>query len=66
MPWTETCAMDQRVCFVSACLRQEEPMSSLCRRYGISRKTGYKWLGRYHEHGAAGLQARSSAPLQVR
>ncbi len=66
MPWTETYAMDERVCFVSACLRQEEPMSSLCRRYGISRKTGYKWLGRYHEHGAVGLQARSSAPLQVR
>ena len=61
MPWTETCAMDERVWFVSACLRQEEPMSSLCRRYGISRKTGYKWLGRYQEHGAAGPQQRTAA-----
>jgi CBS domain-containing protein/transposase InsO family protein len=58
--------MDERLCFVSAWLRQEEPMSSLCRRYGVSRKTGYKWLDRYEKGGAAGLQVRSSAPRQRR
>ena len=29
-------------------------MTALCEDYGISRKTGYKWLGRYREHGPEG------------
>ena len=63
MSWTELSAMDSRLCFVSACLRFEAPISSLCLRHGISRKTGYKWLERYKQLGAAGLMDRSSAPL---
>ena len=39
-------------------------MTGLCREYGISRKTGYKWLGRYLSEGAAGLRERSHAPLR--
>ena len=39
-------------------------MTVLCHEYGISRKTGYKWLGRYHREGAAGLRDRSHAPLR--
>jgi transposase InsO family protein len=54
--------MDSRLCFVASCLRSEAPISSLCARHGISRKTGYKWLARYEALGAAGLQDRSSAP----
>jgi transposase len=42
---------------------QEEPMAALCRRFGISRRVGYKWLGRYREAGVAGLEDRSRAPL---
>ena len=45
MPWTERNLMDDRLCFIVACLRDEEPMSGLCARFGISRKTGHKWLG---------------------
>ena len=63
MPWLDVSAMDLRLCFVAACLRAEAPMSSLCLRHGISRKTGYKWLERYKMLGAAGLEARSSAPV---
>jgi putative transposase len=63
MPWLEEQVMDLRLCFVSACIRKEAPMTTLCARYGISRKTGYKWLGRYQEAGACGLGDRSSAPL---
>jgi transposase InsO family protein len=37
-------------------------MAVLCRRYEISRKTGYKWLERYRADGPLGLQARSRAP----
>lgn len=65
MPFTETSVMHERVCFVVACLRGEEPMALLCARYGISRKTGYKWLRRYQEAGAAGLADRSRAPRTV-
>lgn len=34
----------------------------LCRRFGITPKTGYKWLTRYRESGEAGLVDRSRAP----
>jgi transposase InsO family protein len=37
-------------------------MTELCERFGISRKTGYKWLSRYREEGVEGLQDRSRAP----
>ena len=36
-------------------------MISLCLRFEISRKTGYKWLSRYRDFGAAGLVYLSSA-----
>ena len=36
--------------------------SQLCQRFGISRKTGYKWLQRYQQTGAAGLADRSRRP----
>lgn len=62
MSWTEVTAMDQRLCFIGSCLRGEAPMTVLCARHGISRKTGYKWLERYRTEGAAGLVDRSSAP----
>jgi putative transposase len=61
MPWTEKSVMNRRLCFIASCLRDDEPMSDLCRRFGVSRKTGYKWLGRYHAGGAAGLEDLSSA-----
>jgi transposase InsO family protein len=36
--------------------------SELCRRFGISRDKGYKWLGRYEAEGRAGLADRSRRP----
>ena len=62
MPWKETCPMDEKLSFVAACLRGDLPMVVLCEEYGISRKTGYKWLGRYREFGPEGLMERSRAP----
>jgi transposase InsO family protein len=38
------------------------PVRELCRIYGISRKTGYKWRDRFVEQGQSGLQDRSRAP----
>ena len=63
MPWPRTSVMDSRTMFTGAWLRGEEPVSQLCERYGISRKTGYKWIERYQEAGIAGLGERSSARL---
>jgi putative transposase len=63
MPWAEQRVMNHRLSFIAACLRQEEAMSQLCLRHGISRKTGYKWLARYQETGVLGLEELSSAPL---
>ncbi|MEW5874513.1 MAG: IS481 family transposase [Candidatus Zixiibacteriota bacterium] len=53
--------LDERVRFVAACLEGEFPMSVLCARFGISRKTGYKWLSRYEANRLEGLQDRSRA-----
>ena len=47
MPWTEARIMDARLKFVSEVLEGIYNMAELCRAYGISRKTGYKWLDRY-------------------
>jgi transposase InsO family protein len=51
MPWKETDVMSQRIEFVVRALREESTISGLCREYGVSRKTGHKWLRRYHEVG---------------
>lgn len=64
MPWRETCIMDERLCFIADCLEGGEPMTVLCEAYGISRKTGYKWLSRYRAEGPEGLRERSRAPLR--
>jgi transposase len=62
MGWKETCAVDERMRFVIAAEKREEPLSAICREFGVSRKTGYEWLGRYREAGVEGLLDRSRAP----
>ena len=62
MPWNETTPMDQKVQFVSDYLRNRLSMSELCLRYGVSRKTGYKWIDRYLRHGPEDLTERSRRP----
>jgi putative transposase len=54
--------MDQRVAFIADWLRGEWTMTELAVRYHISRKTGYKWVGRYEADPAHGLAERSRAP----
>ncbi len=62
MPWLETAPMQQREQFISDHSRRLFTMQELCDRYNISRKTGYKWLTRFHEYGRGGLSDRSHAP----
>jgi putative transposase len=62
MPWLETNPMLERHHFVQDVASGHWTMTDLCVRYGISRITGYKWLGRYHQSGVGGLQDHSRAP----
>ena len=62
MPWKATCPMEERMRFVVYYLEHEWPVAALCREFGISRKTGYKWISRYLEDPEVGLDERSRAP----
>lgn len=62
MPWTEVKSMDQKLLFIADQIRAVTTFSDLCDRYGISRKTGYKWVARYAELGLEGLQDQSRCP----
>ena len=62
MPWQETLLMDQRVQFIADYQRAVFDIAELARRYGISRKTAYKWIERYEIGGPAGLVDRSRRP----
>ncbi len=58
--WKETRVVNERVLFVEAVQRGDENMSELCARYGVSRKTGYKWLDR--ASAGESLEDRSRRP----
>jgi transposase InsO family protein len=53
--------MEERGLFISEYLEEDLNVSELCRRYGVSRKAGYKWIARYEAEGFAGLGDRSHA-----
>jgi putative transposase len=62
MSWNNTNTKQEREAFIGDFEREEFGVVELARRYGISRKTAYKWLGRFAEEGWAGLEERSRAP----
>ena len=62
MPWKECSAMSLREEFVALAMNKEGSMSVLCRRFGISRKTGYKWLGRFKTRFDRGADRQSRRP----
>ena len=62
MPWQEVSTMSLREEFCALARTEGANVSELCRRYGISRKTGYKWLGRSAADGVAGLADASRRP----
>ena len=49
MPWKVSQAVEQRFEFVRAVEKGEQSMAAVCRQFGISRQTGYKWWRRYLE-----------------
>ena len=63
MPWRESSVMAERVRFVARLL-EGESMSSVCREFGISRKTGYKIFNRYQSEGMEAFCDRSWRPVR--
>jgi transposase InsO family protein len=62
MPWKESRIVDQRLQFLSSYQKDELSLSDLCREFGVSRPTGYRWINRYKEAGPEGLLNLSSKP----
>jgi putative transposase len=60
MPWKTVLPVDERIKFIEAVDGDDGSFAELCRRFGVSRKTGYKWLERYNEQGPKGLETRAS------
>lgn len=63
MPWNKTEPTMERARFIALHEEGLYSMSELCTRFGISRKTGYKWLERFRAAGLPGLDDQSRAPL---
>ena len=66
MAWKECDRLSERREFVGLALVEGANLSRLCEGFGVSRKTGYKWLHRFRAEGEAGLGDRSRRPQQVR
>ncbi len=65
MPWKAKSVMMLRHEFVSLAQSEMINFSELCRRFEISRKTAYKWVKRFHEHGVQGLLDCSRKPHRI-
>ena len=63
MPWKEETLMSLIEDFVEQALSRQIAFAELCRRFNITRKTGYRLLKRYTEEGISGLEVKSKRPL---
>jgi transposase InsO family protein len=63
MPWKVESLMSVKKEFVALASSDQNNISQLCRRFGISRKTAYKWINRYAAEGESGLSERPRKPL---
>ena len=62
MSWKQIVTLSRRLRFVKLALKAQQSMSELCRLFGWSRRTGYKWRARFEAEGAKGLRERSRRP----
>jgi transposase-like protein len=62
MPWKSGTIMDSRLEFVRLAEQGDVSAAELCRRFGISRQTGFQYLRRYRESGIDRLKDRSRWP----
>lgn len=63
MAWKDVNPMEERIRFVLKAAREKVSFSDLCQEFGVSRKTGYKWLDRYEKYGLEGMRELSRRPL---
>src|SRR3954470_964545 len=63
MPWKALTMSEARTAFVALALSPATTVAAACRQFGISRKTGYKWLARHAADPDAALDDRSRRPL---
>jgi transposase InsO family protein len=66
MPWKETNTMDLRKKFIHRMFAKKESFTELCKEFGISTKTGYKWKERLLKYGWEGLCDQSRRPRNNR
>jgi putative transposase len=63
MPWKEACVGTERTKFIAELMEKKESFAETCRRFGISRRSGYKWVERFNGGGPAGLEDRPHVAL---
>jgi transposase InsO family protein len=63
MPWKDSSLSKQRLSLVQSAFEQRETVRALAQRFGVSRKTAYKWIARHAKFGLAGVQERSHATV---
>ncbi len=63
MPWKDKTVEELRKEFIESAEQYDQSFSSLCQEFGVTRKTGYKWLKRYQE--SKELSDRSKAPFHI-
>jgi len=66
MPWKEKSVMEVKYEFVLRAFKSNDNFTAICQKYGISTKTGYKWLKRFEAEGKAGLEDRPPIAKIVR
>lgn len=65
MPWKHSSVLAERERFAVLARQKKRVFAAVCREFGISRKTGYKWLKRHQEEGRRGLGNRSRQPRRA-
>lgn len=63
MPWKITGPMDQKIQLIADWQKILHSITDLSKKYGISRKTVYKWCNRYEEKGIDGLKDQNRTPI---
>ena len=63
MTWKNGGLMSLKIDFLEQALKPSANVSAICRNFGISRKTAYKWIKLYKKEGLPGIEESSRRPL---
>ncbi|MFQ5924274.1 MAG: helix-turn-helix domain-containing protein, partial [Anaerolineales bacterium] len=65
MPWKGVTVSEQRQRFLEDFRLSYYSVTELADRFGVSRKTAYKWIRRYEQHGEQGFHELSRRPHRI-